>query len=162
MKKIFVLGMLISVAMICSCQKQDSAAEQQLAKREIELDTRENAVAERESALDAREKALAARERDMATSRVKPTDVQPQGAIRDAAEAKGERDREIQQLLPEMQALILNSSQMNPAAERDRLTRERQSQGQRQGEELQSSTSGLAAPSSIPATSPPSTAITSP
>src|SRR5207249_322660 len=43
MKKIFVLSMLISFAMICSCQKQDTAAEQQLAQRKAELDERENA-----------------------------------------------------------------------------------------------------------------------
>ena len=39
--------MLISFAMICSCQKQDSAAEQ-LAQRKAELDAREKALDERE------------------------------------------------------------------------------------------------------------------
>ena len=43
----FVLSMLISFAMICSCQKQDSAAEQQLAQRKTELDARETALIER-------------------------------------------------------------------------------------------------------------------
>jgi hypothetical protein len=41
MKKIFLLSMLISLAMICSCQKKDSTTEQQLAQRKTELDARE-------------------------------------------------------------------------------------------------------------------------
>ena len=44
MKKIVILSMLISFGMICSCQKQDSAAEQQLAQRKAELDAREQAL----------------------------------------------------------------------------------------------------------------------
>jgi len=96
MKKLFVLSMLISFAMVCSCQKQDSAAEQQLAQRKAELDAREKT-------LDEREKALAERERAMASRRVKPADVQPQGTIRDPAQVKAERDRRIQQLPPELQ-----------------------------------------------------------
>ena len=88
--------MLISFAMVCSCQKQDSAAEQQLAQRKAELDAREKA-------LDEREKALAERERAMASRRVKPADVQPQGTIRDPAQVKAERDKRIQQLPPELQ-----------------------------------------------------------
>ncbi|PYI41944.1 MAG: hypothetical protein DMF12_08380 [Verrucomicrobia bacterium] len=51
MKKFFVISMLISFAMICSCQKQDLAAEQQLAQRKAELDAREKALDEREKAL---------------------------------------------------------------------------------------------------------------
>src|SRR3989454_6203060 len=57
MKKLFVLSMLISFAMVCSCQKQDSAAEPQLAQRKAELDAREKALDEREKALAEREKA---------------------------------------------------------------------------------------------------------
>src|SRR2546428_1807582 len=59
MRKLFTLTMLISFAMICSCQKQDSAAERQLAQRKTELDARENALDEREKALAEREKATA-------------------------------------------------------------------------------------------------------
>jgi hypothetical protein len=51
MKKLFTLTMLISFAMICSCQKQDSAAEQQLAQRKAELDAREKALDEREKGI---------------------------------------------------------------------------------------------------------------
>jgi len=57
MKKFFVISMLISFAMICSCQKQDLAAEQQLAQRKAELDAREKALDEREKALAERENA---------------------------------------------------------------------------------------------------------
>jgi hypothetical protein len=38
--------MLISLAMVCCCQKQDAAAEQQLAQRKAELDAREKALDE--------------------------------------------------------------------------------------------------------------------
>ena len=58
MKKIFILSMIISFAMICSCQKQDSAAEQELAQRKTELDARETALNERINALDEKVKAL--------------------------------------------------------------------------------------------------------
>jgi chromosome segregation ATPase len=106
MKKMFVLSMLVSLVMICSCQKQDSAAEQQLAQRKTDLDAREEALAERKSALDEREKALAERqkalderekslaEKEKATmsARTNPTDVQ------DPAQVQAERDRMIQKL----------------------------------------------------------------
>src|SRR6267378_3224554 len=59
MKKLFILSMLIPLAMVCSCQKQNAAAEQQLAQRKAELDTREKALGEREKALADREKAVA-------------------------------------------------------------------------------------------------------
>jgi predicted acyl esterase len=81
MKRMFVLSMLISFAMICACQKRDSAAEAQLAQRKAELDKREKALNEREKALSRR-----------------PV-VEPE-------EAKAERDRRLQQLPPELQALI--------------------------------------------------------
>lgn len=56
MKKLLALSMLIPLAMICSCKKQDAAAEQQLAQRKAELDTREKALDERERALAEKEK----------------------------------------------------------------------------------------------------------
>jgi hypothetical protein len=98
MKKIFVLSMLISVGMICSCQKQDSAAEQQLAQRKAELDAREKALAERE-------KAIAGRRRI-------PPDLQSRGQVRDPAQLKAERDRRLQQLPRDVQALIPDRSQI--------------------------------------------------
>ena len=55
--------------MICSCQKQDSAAEQQLAQQKAEPDAREtplierlNALDEKVNALDKKVKALAEKE----------------------------------------------------------------------------------------------------
>jgi exonuclease VII large subunit len=59
MKKLLALSMLIPLAMVCSCQKQDAAAEQQLAQRKAELDAREKALDEREKALADRQKAIA-------------------------------------------------------------------------------------------------------
>src|ERR1043166_1290228 len=66
MKKTFALSALIPFALVCSCQKQDSAAEQQLAQRKTELDAREKA-------LDEREKALADRQKFVLKPRVIPT-----------------------------------------------------------------------------------------
>lgn len=117
MKKIFILSLLICLAMICSCQKQESPAEQQLAQRKVELDAREEALAERKSALDEREKALAQREKALdekgkATlkARTIPTSVPDQTL--DPAQLQAERDRRIQQLPPEFRALISDRSQV--------------------------------------------------
>jgi chaperonin cofactor prefoldin len=113
MKKIFVLSMLISVGMICSCQKQDSAAEQQLAQRKAELDAREKALAEREKAI--------------AGPRRIPPDLQSRGQVRDPAQLKAERDRRLQQLPRDVQALIPDRSRIQ----------EQLAQRQRRMEELQ-------------------------
>src|SRR5437016_6916805 len=59
MKKLLALSMLIPLVMVCSCQKQDAAAEQQLAQRKAELDAREKALGEREKALADRQRAVA-------------------------------------------------------------------------------------------------------
>ena len=93
MKKVFALLMLITFAMICSCQKQDSAAEQQVAQRKAELDAREKA-------LDERERALAEREKVRARAPGIPSDLQSRTQVRDPAEVKAERDRRLQQLPP--------------------------------------------------------------
>jgi DNA repair exonuclease SbcCD ATPase subunit len=156
MKKLFVLSMLISLVMICSCQKQDSTTEAQLAQRKTELDAREkaldereNAVAEREKAVAAREKALTAREK-AAASVQSPTNAQSRGAIPDAAQLNPERDKRIQQLPPEVRALI--PAPPDPArmkAERDRMMQEQLSQRQRRLEELQKSQSGIQNPSAM-------------
>ena len=58
MKKFWVLSVIISFAMICSCQKQDSTAEQQPAQQKTGLDTRETALIERLNALDEKVNAL--------------------------------------------------------------------------------------------------------
>jgi len=117
MKKIFIFPMVISFAMICSCQKQDSAVEQQLAQRKAELDAREKA-------LDEREKALVEKEKAVANSRI----IQSRQQARNPAEVEAEREKRLQQLPPELRALIPNPVQMNPA----RLAKEREAalQGQ--------------------------------
>ena len=119
MKKALFFSMLICVAMIWSCQKQDSAAEAQLAQRKTELDAREEALIQREKAVDEREKAVA-------NSRV----IQSQRPVPDAAQAEAERQRRIQQLPPELKALIpdrsrvnAESAEKNPATDRQRPVR---------------------------------------
>ncbi len=119
MKKMFVLSMLICFAMICSCQKQDSAAEQQLAQRKVELDAREdalierlNALDEKVNALDKRLNALAENEKSKANVQTISPDAQSQDVVRDPAEAKAERDRRIQEFRDEIRARIPNPSKV--------------------------------------------------
>src|SRR5205809_2476138 len=95
MKKFLMLSLLTSLAMICSCQKQDSAVEQQLAQRKTELDAREEALIEREKVAEAREKALNEREKALAQNKratanaqTVPPDPQSQDVLRDAAQLK--------------------------------------------------------------------------
>ena len=131
MKKIFVLSMLISVGMICSCQKQDSAAEQQLAQRKAELEAREKALDEREKASTEKEKAIAS------TRTILP-DLQSRGQVRDPAQLKAERDRRLQQLPRDVQALIPDRSRIQAEKdEKDRRIQEQLAQRQRRMEELQ-------------------------
>jgi hypothetical protein len=75
MKKTLALSLLIPFALICSCQKQDSAAEQQLAQRKTELDAREKALDEREKALAERRK-LVAKPRPVPVPRPRPAEPQ--------------------------------------------------------------------------------------
>ena len=111
MKKTFLLSLLIPFALVCSCQKQDSTAEQQLAQRKTELD-------EREKALDEREKALAEREKLVAKPRVAPVAPVPRipraepqrtvpselkGLMPDPSQLRTEREQRIQERLVERQ-----------------------------------------------------------
>jgi hypothetical protein len=122
MKKTLFLSTLIALAMICSCQKHDSAAEAQLAQRKTELDVREEAIIQREKAVDEREKAVAEREKAVATSRV----IQSQRQAPDAAQAEAERQRRIEQLPPELKALIPDRSRIDAAkAEKERAAQQR-------------------------------------
>jgi chromosome segregation ATPase len=146
MKKYFLLSMLISFAMICSCQKQDSTAEQQLSQRKTELDTREDALIEREKALDERVNALAKKvnaldervnalaenEKAAANARMIPP-AQSSDTISDPTQAKAERDRKIQEIAAEFRAMIPNSSN-----QKDRITKERLSEAQGALKELMS------------------------
>jgi hypothetical protein len=122
MKKVLVLSTLIAFAMICSCQKQNSAAEAQLAQRKTELDVREEALVQREKTVDEREKAVAQRERAVANSRI----IQSQRQAPDAAQAEAERQRRIQQLPPELRALIPDRSRIDAGKpEKDRAAQQR-------------------------------------
>ena len=119
MKKLFALTMLICLAMICSCQKQGSAAERQLAQRKAELDAREKALDEREKALNekelnGREKALAERENPTASAPTISPALQSRDKVRDLEQLKAERDRRMQQLPPEVRALIPDPAQVIP------------------------------------------------
>ena len=109
--------MLISLAMICSCQKQDSAAEQQLAQRKTEPEARDtalierlNALDEKVNALDKRLNALAENEKSKTNVHTIPPDAQSQEVVLDPAEAKAERDRRIQEFRAEMLARIPHPS----------------------------------------------------
>jgi chromosome segregation ATPase len=146
MKKYFILSMLIPFAMICSCQKQDSTAEQQLSQRKTELDTREDALIEREKALDERVNALAEKvnaldervnalaenEKAAANAGMIPP-AQSSDTISDPTQAKAERDRKIQEIAAEFRAMISNSSN-----QKDRITKERLSEAQGALKELMS------------------------
>jgi hypothetical protein len=104
MKRMFLLSTFICFAMICACQKQDSTAETQLTQRKAELDAREKA-------LDEREKALLEREKAVANSRIIPSRQQ----ARNPAEVEADREKRLQQLPPELRALIPNPTRMNSA-----------------------------------------------
>ena len=113
----FVLSTFICFAMICACQKQDSAAEAQLAQRKAELDTHEKA-------LDEKEKALLEREKALANSRI----IQSRQQARNPAEVEADREKRLQQLPPELRALVPNPAQVDPA----RLAKEREAARQGQ------------------------------
>ncbi len=137
MKNILVLSMLVSSVMICSCERKDSAAQQQLAQRTVELDAREEALAERKGALDDREKtlderqkaldqrqkALAQKEKAAVTN---PTDVQ--GQTSGPAQMQAARDTITQQL---------SVRAPEPSQLRAEKESEIQQQSQRQLEEFQ-------------------------
>jgi hypothetical protein len=117
MKKFLTLSIIISFVMICSCKKQHSAAEQQLAQQKAELDAREKALDERVNTLDKRVNllngrvdALAEKQKAMANVRTIPTD--PRTQITDPAQLQAERDAAIQRLSAEIRARIPNHSEM--------------------------------------------------
>jgi len=125
MKKTLLLSTVVSFAMICSCQKNDSGAEAQLAQRKTELDAREEALIQREKAVDAREKEIAEREKALADSHI----IQSPRQAPDAAQAEAERQKRIQQLPPELKALVPDRSQVEAArAQKQQQSAQRQSE----------------------------------
>ena len=129
MKMMFIIPLLISFAMICACQREDSATETQLAQRKAELDAREKGLEEREQALGEWEKAITNfRSIPSAHQSPKP-DVDPE-------QAKADRDKRIQQLPPELQALIRDRSLLDArTAEKREGTDDRATELQRRIEE---------------------------
>ena len=117
MKGMFVLSVVISFAMICACQKQDSATEAQFAQRKAELDARKKALDEREKALKEREK-LVAKPRVPSVPRIAPAPAEPQRTVP-----------------PELQGLIADPSQLR--TEREQRIQERLAERQRKLEEVQ-------------------------
>jgi hypothetical protein len=117
MKRMVLFSTFICFAMICACQKQDSAAETQLAQRKAELDAREKALDEREKALDDREK-LVAKPRVPSVPRIAPAPAEPQRTVP-----------------PELQGLIADPSQLR--TEREQRMQERLAERQRKLEEVQ-------------------------
>ena len=113
MKKALILSLLIPFALVCSCQKQDSAAEQQPAQRKTEVDTRETALIERLNALDEKvnaldEKVKALGEKAQTTLNAGTTATGVPAQTPDPAQVTAERDRAIQQF----RALIPNPSRV--------------------------------------------------
>jgi len=102
MKKIFVLSMITSVALICACQKKDSTAQEQLTQPKTELGAREEALAERLSSLEEKVNQLNLRMNELAekgtatmNTRTSPTD--SQGQVSDPAQIQAEQEKMIQE-----------------------------------------------------------------
>ena len=114
MKETFVLSLLIPFALVCSCQKQDSTAEQQLAQRKTELDAREKALAEREK--------LVAKPRVPSVPRIAPAEPQRtvppelKGLMADPSQLRTEREQRIQERLAERQRKIEEVQKMRVRA----------------------------------------------
>jgi hypothetical protein len=102
MKNVFILSLLIPFTLFCSCQKQDSTAEQQLAQRKAELDAREKA-------LDEREKALAEREKSTSAARAFPR------RLSDPSQARAGREQLIQEQLAARKRMIEELQKMRAA-----------------------------------------------
>ena len=160
MKKLFALTMLISFAMVCSCHKQSSTAEQQLAQRKAELDARDKALNEREKALDETEKALPERENVTASASTPSPDPQSQGQTEDSAQWQppaqwdADIDKRIQQLPPEVQDLMQAQEQLATERER-RLGTKRATSAAEQSERIKNDAAKKAAAASAEDTSPP-------
>jgi len=128
MKKTLVLALLIPFALVCSCQKQDSTAEQQLAQRKTELDAREKALDEREKALAEREK-LVVKPRVAPVPRIAPAEPQRtvppelKGLMADPSQLRTEREQRMQERLADRQRKMEELQKMRvPALQRIQAT----------------------------------------
>ena len=148
MKKISIVSMLLLFTTICSCQKQDSTGEQQLAQRKADLDAREQALDERVNALDERVnvldqevKGLAEKQKAATNDRKIPPVVR--GQILDPAQLEAERARRIEQA-DAARAQVLDPSQVEfekaekaEKSEREMQARERLAQLQRSPQDVE-------------------------
>ena len=156
MKGLVVLSVLVSFAMICACQKQDSAAEAEIVQRKAELDTREKA-------LDEREKALVEKEKMIARFRAIPSDLQARKPAVDPEQAKAEREKRIQQLPPELQALIRDRSLLDSRSEKAATTENRAGELKRRLEEARTKKeSAIASPNAETSDTQPTLSSPSP
>jgi DNA repair exonuclease SbcCD ATPase subunit len=156
MKRFVVFSTLIALTMFCACQKQDSAADAQLAQRKAELDAREKALTEREKALGDWEKALT-------RSRGISPDLQSRRPAVDPEQAKAEREKRIQQLPPELQALIRDRSLLDGrTAEKNSGTEDRAAELRRRLEEARRKMGAVGSPNPETSDTQPSTPSPSP
>ena len=120
MKKIFALSLLIPFALVCSCQKQDSTADQQLSQRKTELDAREKALEEKEKALADQGK-LVAKPKVAPAPRVAPAEPQrtipPElsGLVADPSQGRAEREQRMQERFAERQRKMEELQRMRAA-----------------------------------------------
>src|SRR4029077_1378711 len=127
MKKTLVLALRIPFALVCSCQKQDSTAEQQLAQRKTELDAREKALDEREKALAEREK-LVVKPRVAPVPRIAPAEPQRtvppelKGLMADPSQATTEGEQRMRERLAERQRKMEEVQKMRVPALRNQAT----------------------------------------
>ena len=113
MKKTFALSLLIPLALVCSCQKQDSTAEQQLTQQKADLDARQKELDDKEKALEQRE-TLVAKSRVPSVPKITPAPAEPQrtvppelqGLIADPSQLRSEREARMQERLAERQLRI--------------------------------------------------------
>ena len=112
MKKIFVLSVPICFVVICSCQKKESAAQQQLPQRKVELDARDEALVERLNSLEEKVNRLdqsvkQLSEKEKATVNARASSGDDQGQTADPAQIQAEQQKMIQQFT----AMISRASQ---------------------------------------------------
>jgi len=127
MKRTFALSLLIPFALVCSCDKRDSIAEQQLAQRKQELDAREKALEEKEKAWAERQK-FVARPRPVPVPRPRPAEprrtIPPefQGLIPDSSQMRTEREQRMQERLAERQRKVEEIQKMGPTVRPNEAT----------------------------------------
>ena len=127
--------MLVSSVMICSCQKKDSAAEEQLTQPKTELGGREEKLAERLNSLEEKVNRLDQSVKELAEKQNAPINAQTnltdvQNRPSDPPQVQAENEKMIQQF----SAMISHASQVRAG---DPARQERPGQRQLGPEDLQ-------------------------